>query len=164
MELNPHSPPTDVKCDLVQIRKLRHPGQICLLNPSILPIKQSLFPQDLPAVSLSKDSLPGPAVSFLPHSVNFFARNDFRSKPVHKRDATAVKDETLSAQESGKVRVKVSTAAWALPSHALQLGLWCHYGRTLGNPSYCSVTHATREERAGPRKGQAAAGATTASP
>lgn len=57
MELNPHSTLTDVKCDLVQIHKLRHLGQIRLLNPSILPIKQSPFPQDLPAVSPSKDSL-----------------------------------------------------------------------------------------------------------
>lgn len=94
MELNPPSTPTDVKCDLVQIHKLRHPGQLCLLNPFILPIKHSLFPQDLPGVSLSKDSLPGSAVSFLPHSGNFFARNNFRSKPVGKRGATTVKDET----------------------------------------------------------------------
>lgn len=80
MELNPDSPPTDVKCDLVQIHELRLPGQICLLNPSVLSIKQSPFPRDLPAVSLSKDSLPGPALSFLPHSVNFFARD----KPARK--------------------------------------------------------------------------------
>lgn len=57
---------------------------------------------------------------------------------------------------SGKSRVKVSTAAWALPSHALQWGLWCHYHRTLGSPNHCSVTHATREDRAGPRTGRAA--------
>lgn len=78
--IKPPQPPYRCKCDLVQIHKLRHPGQICLLNPSVLPIKQSPFPQDLPAVSLSKDSLPGPALSFLPHSVNFFARN----KPARK--------------------------------------------------------------------------------
>lgn len=57
---------------------------------------------------------------------------------------------------SGKSRVKVSTATWALPSHALQWGLWCHYHRTLGSPNHCSVTHATREDRAGPRTGRAA--------
>lgn len=120
MELNSHSTPTDVKCDLVQIHKLRHPRQICLLNPFVLPMKHSLFLRDLPDGSLSKDSLPGAAVSFLPHSGNFFARNNFRSKPVGKRDATTVKDETLNAQQPGKFRVKVSTATWALPSHALQ--------------------------------------------
>lgn len=120
MELNPRSPPTDVKCDLVQTHKLRHPGQRCLLNPSILPIKQSLFPQDFPALSPSKDSFPGPALSFLPHSVNFSTKNNFRRKPVCKRDATTAKDETLNAPQPGKLRDKVSTATWALPSHELQ--------------------------------------------
>lgn len=164
MELNPHSPPADVKCDLVQIHRLRHPGQICLLNPSILPIKQSPFPQDLPALSPSKGSLLGAALSFLPHSVNFFTRNNFRSK--RKRDATTVKDEILNAEQSGKFRVKVPTAIWALPSHALQQGAFGaiitgHWASPA--PAQQSV-QPEKSELLGPREGRAAVGNTRASP
>lgn len=46
--------------------------------------KTEPVPPGFSAVSPFKDSLPGPALSFLPHSVNFSAKNNFRRKPVLK--------------------------------------------------------------------------------